>query len=181
MLKTESMAIQIVIGTNRTDSVSKKIGLIYQELLTKNGVESNVIDLAELPHDFLFSALYEKSGANELFNPVREVMLTAKKYVFIIPEYNGSFPGVLKAFIDGLKFPNTFTGKKCALVGVSSGIQGGVIAMSHLTDIFHYCGMDVLALKPKLSHISKHLLDNKITNELYMDLLQQQAEKLAAL
>jgi chromate reductase len=175
------MAIQIVIGTNRTNSVSKKIGLIYQDLLTANGAASNIIDLAELPHDFLFSALYEKSGSNELFNPIREVMLTAQKYVFVVPEYNGSFPGVLKTFIDGLQFPHTFTGKKCALVGVSSGVQGGVIAMSHLTDIFNYCGMDVLALKPKLSHISKHLLDNKIVNELYMDLLQQQAAKLAAL
>ena len=73
-----------------------------------------------------------------------------EKFVFITPEYNGSFPGVLKAFIDGMRFPGTFEGKKCALVGISAGTQGGALAMSHLTDIFNYLGMTVLANKPRL-------------------------------
>ena len=40
--------------------------------------------------------------------------------------------------------------KKAALVGISSGVQGAGLALSHLTDIFNYCGMHVLAQKPKL-------------------------------
>ena len=75
----------------------------------------------------------------------KKKLMAVKKFVFITPEYNGSFPGVLKAFIDGMRYPGTFEGKKCALVGLSAGNQGAALAMSHLTDIFNYLGMNVLA------------------------------------
>lgn len=169
--------IIIVCGTNRADSVSYQISLVYQEILKQLGVETDLIDLSDLPQDFAFSALYENSGKNTDFNSFREIMAIHKKFVFIVPEYNGSFPGVLKTFIDGLKFPDSFRDKKCALVGVSSGIQGAGLALSHLTDIFHYCGMHVLAQKPKLSHIDTHFKEGSIINELYMTLLQDQARK----
>ncbi len=105
------------------------------------------------------------------------MMLHSEKFVFIVPEYNGSFPGVLKAFIDGLQFPDSFAGKKAALVGVSSGIQGAGLALSHLTDIFNYCGTHVLALKPKLMHIEENLIEGKLS-DLYAELLEQQAVDL---
>ncbi|MEM6362639.1 MAG: NAD(P)H-dependent oxidoreductase, partial [Bacteroidota bacterium] len=149
--------IVIVCGTNRNDSVSMEIAGIYKSLLEELGQAAVIIDLKDLPSDFTTSALYENSGKNEKFNEFRELMSEAKKFVFVVPEYNGSFPGVLKAFIDGLKFPDTFTDKKCALVGVSSGVQGAGLALSHLTDIFNYCGTNVLALKPKLAQIDRHL------------------------
>lgn len=170
--------IIIVCGTNRIDSVSYLVSQIYQEILTQMKVETDLIDLSELPHDFAFSALYENSGKNKSFNHFREIMAEHKKFVFVVPEYNGSFPGVLKTFIDGLKFPDSFKDKKCALVGVSSGVQGAGLALSHLTDIFHYCGMHVLAQKPKLAHIEEHLEEDAIINELYMTLLQDQARKI---
>lgn len=98
--------------------------------------------------------------------------------MFIVPEYNGSFPGILKSFIDGMTYPNTFRGKKCAMVGLSSGIGGGGIALSHLTDIFHYLGMHVLANKPKLAKIEENMSNNLLTNKFYIDLLKTQAAML---
>ncbi|MEL6607264.1 MAG: NAD(P)H-dependent oxidoreductase, partial [Bacteroidota bacterium] len=98
-----------------------------------------------------------------------------QKYVFIVPEYNGSFPGVFKAFIDGLQFPNTFKDKKCALVGVSKGPQGASFAMSHLTDIFHYLRMHVYPLKPRLAGIRDGQLASVLTNQQYVQLLDEQA------
>jgi hypothetical protein len=50
--------------------------------------------------------------------------------------------------------------------------------MSHLTDIFHYLGMHVLALKPKLAKIEQNMSDNLLTNGLYVELLHTQAEML---
>jgi len=95
----------------------------------------------------------------------------------MLPEYNGSFPGVLKTFIDGLKYPEGVRDKKAALVGISSGVQGGVFAMSHLTDIFNYLGMHVFALKPKLAAIERNFIDGKITNTLYNQLINTQIDK----
>ena len=120
--------------------------------------------------------MYENSGANEQFNQFREMMLKSEKYIFIVPEYNGSFPGVLKAFIDGLQFPDTFTNKKAALLGLSAGTQGSALAISHMTDILNYCGTHVLAQKPRLAAISKNFKDGAFTNPLYAELVEQQAD-----
>lgn len=172
--------IAIICGTNRNDAVSMKIALLYKSILEGLGEEAVIIDLKALPSDFIASALYENSGKNEEFNSIRDLMVKIEKYVFIVPEYNGSFPGVLKTFIDGLKFPETFTDKKCALVGVSSGVQGAGLALSHLTDIFNYCGTHVLALKPKLAQINRFLENGEMTNDLYNTLLKDQAKMLLA-
>jgi len=168
--------ITIISSTNRNDSVSKKVSLQYQQILEELGHSSEIIDLGELPDDFISSALYELSGKNKAFNPIRKKMKEAEKYVFVVPEYNGSFPGVLKTFIDGLEFPGTFTNKKCALVGISSGVQGAGLALSHLTDIFNYCGTHVLAQKPKLARIEGAMEEDEITDSLYITLLKDQAE-----
>lgn len=172
--------IQIICSTNRNDSVSKVISETYKDIFEELNQESNIIYLSELPEDFAFSALYDNAGKNKDFNPFRELMLNAQKFVFVVPEYNGSFPGVLKTFIDGLIFPDTFTHKKAALVGLSSGIQGAGLALSHLTDIFNYCGMHILAQKPKLMHIEKNLEGESQLGEFYRGLLKEQAELLIA-
>jgi NAD(P)H-dependent FMN reductase len=169
--------ITIISSTNRKNSVSLKLANLYKDLLEKRNQEAQIIRLCELPTDFTETALYDRAGKNEAFNKFRDLMLEAKKMVFIVPEYNGSFPGVLKAFIDGLVFPHTFTDKKAALVGLSSGAQGAGLALSHLTDIFNYCGMHVLAQKPKLSRIEENLTENNLS-ELYHSLLEEQIDKL---
>lgn len=170
--------IVIICGTNRNDSVSSQMAQLYKQMLDERDCVNEIIDLTDLPNDFAFSALYDNAGRNEQFNHFRTLMAETKKFVFIVPEYNGSFPGVLKTFIDGLKFPDSFKSKKCALVGLSSGIQGAGLALSHLTDIFHYCGMEVLSVKPKFSHIEKNFDGTKITNPLYQQVLEEQIERL---
>jgi NAD(P)H-dependent FMN reductase len=170
--------ILIVSGTNRADALSPAVAENYADLAKEEGISTDIIDLRQLPGDFVFSALYENTGKNEAFNKFREKMKYADKFVFIVPEYNGSFPGVLKAFIDGLDFPDTFTGKKAALVGVSAGLLGSTHAMSHLTDILNYCGTHVLARKPRLTQISDHLAKGLLTDTSYIKQLQKQIKEL---
>lgn len=170
--------ITIIAGTNRKKSVSSQVAQLYKSLLTERGINSQIIDLAELPADFIYTALYENSGKNKEFNTFREQIKLSDKFVFIIPEYNGSFPGVLKAFIDGLEYPGSFRNKKCAMVGISSGVQGGGLALSHMTDIFNYLGMHVLAIKPKLARIESNFDGEEITDKLYNQLIEEQIEQL---
>ena len=170
--------VKIIVGTNRKNSVSKIIAELYQRILAERGAESEILELENLPADFIETALYENNGKNERYNDFHSKVKAGTKFVFVVPEYNGSFPGILKSFIDGMTYPNTFRNKKCALVGISSGIGGGGIALSHLTDIFHYLGMHVLALKPKLAKIEQNMSDHLLTNRLYVDLLQTQADML---
>ncbi|MEQ9404494.1 MAG: NAD(P)H-dependent oxidoreductase [Cyclobacteriaceae bacterium] len=168
--------ITIVCGTNRKNSSTRKVVSFYEEILQSKGQETSILNLEDLPEDFIRSALYENEGKNEEFNTFQERVDNCEKLVFITPEYNGSFPGVLKAFIDGMRFPGTFEGKKCALVGISSGTQGAALAMSHLTDIFNYLGMNVLAQKPRLPLLESKMNGNRIMDSEYIQLLEEQAE-----
>lgn len=170
----------IISGTNRPDALSPTVARSYAALSETSGLAAEIIDLRELPSDFIASALYDNSGKNEEFNVYREKMKEAEKFVFIVPEYNGSFPGVLKAFIDGLDFPGTFTNKKVAMIGVSAGELGSTLAMSHLTDILNYCRAHVLARKPRLIRISKNIANGSISNESYLDQIKKQIDELIA-
>ena len=168
--------ITIIAGTNRPNSNARIISEIYADLLQQRGEACQILDLKDLPEDFIATALYENNGKNAGFNKLNELINTSDKFVFIVPEYNGSYPGVLKAFIDGLSYPNSLKNKKAALVGISTGTQGGAIALSHLTDVLHYIGTHVLAAKPRLMFIHKNLNEGKLTNTLYLSLLQEQID-----
>ncbi|MEM6840777.1 MAG: NAD(P)H-dependent oxidoreductase [Bacteroidota bacterium] len=170
----------IIVGTNRKDANSRTIAYYYQRLLEEKGETSQVLDLIHLPPDFLKTALYENNGQNEEFNVFRQVLEENDRFVFIIPEYNGSFPGVLKAFIDGLEYPSNLAGKKAALVGVAAGMHGGAIALSHFTDVLHYLGMQILPIRPTLAFIHSHLSDDEITHSEYQQLLEGQVKSLIA-
>ena len=167
--------ITIVSGTNRKNSVSLHVAKQYQSILSELGAESNILTLEDLPLDFLNVALYENAGGNQQFNLMRKQMNSAKKILFVIPEYNGSFPGVLKVFIDGLDRARALTDKKVALVGISAGDQGAGIALSHITDILNYCGAHVLGYRLRMPGISNLMTDKVITNQVYLAKLHKQA------
>ncbi len=170
--------ITIVVGTNRKDSVSQLVATQYAEILKKYGVVSSILNLTDLPHDYIISCLYENVGMNDEFNKIRTLMNDSEKFVYVIPEYNGSFPGVLKAFLDGLDRAKALAGKKCALVGISAGDQGAGLALSHFTDILNYCGTNVLAYRLRIPKISDLMTDTKITEEDYVAKIHKQSKQL---
>lgn len=168
------MNILIVCSTNRKNSKSFIISTIYKKHLDAHGIANEIINLADLPHDFVFSALYENGGKNDSFNVFRDKITQYNKFIFVVPEYNGSFPGVLKAFIDGLKYPDSFRNKKAALVGLGDGAMGGALALSHLSDVLSYLGTHVLGNRIKLAYIKQHLIDTNIEHKLYNELIENQ-------
>ncbi len=170
--------ITIIVGTNRKNSFSRKVAEYYQRQLTQFNTESQIIDLADLPEDFTFSALYGNSGKNEAFNQFQKVVDAGKKFVFIIPEYNGSFPGVLKTFIDGLRYPDSFNGKKAALLGISAGVLGNAVGLGHFNDILSYMGTDVLGLRLKLGSLKQHFDGENFSFKIYQDFLEKQAKAI---
>ena len=167
--------ITIISGTNRPNNFSIHLAKYYQAQLINKGQEVQVLDLQELPDDFLFSSSYGKQS--EAFEKLSEqYILTADKFVFILPEYNGSYPGVVKAFIDCVA-PKYFHHKKAALVGLSAGHAGNLRGMEHLTGVLHYLQVEVLSKKPKLSGFER-LIDNDRVLEDENSKLQIEAQLL---
>lgn len=173
--------ITILVTTNRKEAISSQIASIYKRQLEKAGEPVRIMSLEDLPHDFVFSALYENSGKNPQFNAFVKELCESRRLIFVVPEYNNSFPGVLKAFLDGMPYPNPLSGKWAALVGVSSGMQGASLALSHLTDILNYLHVNVLALKPKLAQIHLHLKDGELQHPVYKEFIEEQIRQLRSL
>lgn len=130
--------IRIIAGTNRvgnnTLKVSNELLKSYREL----GVEAEIIDLADLPAEIFNSNAYHEKPAG--WHQFQEKIDSADGLVVVVPEYNGSFPGVLKYFIDMLEFPKSLQDKPCCFIGLSAGVWGGLRAVEHMQDIFIYRG-----------------------------------------
>lgn len=135
----------IIAGTNRQGSNTFKLATYYLNQLTLKGYPAEILSLTDLPEDFIISDLYGKRSPR--FQSIQDRISSSSKFIFIAPEYNGSFPGILKTFIDGCKFPESFYGKKAALVGLSSGKYGNVRGIEHLTGICHYIHLHVMPLR----------------------------------
>lgn len=166
--------IGIVIGTNRKASFTSKIANYYKQKIEEEEYSTELIDLSLLPEDFAFSALYQNAGKNLEFSHFQAKIDACDKLIFLAPEYNGSYPGVLKVFIDGLRHPNSLSGKKVCLVGVSTGVLGNAVGLGHLSDVLSYLNANLLGLRIKLGQVDKHFLEGEFSSEVYLKLVQKQ-------
>ncbi len=164
--------ITIVSSTNRPDSSTLKLAQYYQSKFHEKGIEAGLLSLTQLPHNLLETDLYGRRSAE--FAAIQDIVTNTQKFLFVVPEYNGSFPGVLKLFIDACTFPDSFYGKKAALVGLSSGRYGNIRGVDHFTGICNYIHLNVLPLKIHIPSIDKEMDENgnlfkadtiKFTNE----------------
>lgn len=170
----------IISSTNRPGSNTLKVARSFERRLKEAGAgEVNFISLEDLPSDFVYTdAWVEKSEAVRRL--IDEVLVPTTKFIFVMPEYNGGFPGVLKAFVDCVP-PSVFHYKKAALIGLSSGAAGALRPMDQFTNVLNYLRVSVLYAKPKLSGI-ENLLDDRgeVVEERASDLLNTQAKLILA-
>jgi chromate reductase, NAD(P)H dehydrogenase (quinone) len=131
-----SKSILIIAGTNRPDSNTLKVATVVAGLYHQAGATAEVLSLSEMPPEAFNPAAYATKPPAVV--ALQQRVLAAGGLHLITPEYNGSFPGVLKYFIDLLKFPESFEGKPVAYTGVAAGIWGGLRAVEQLQAIFGY-------------------------------------------
>jgi len=116
--------ITLLVGTNRPGSNTRKVAKHVEESYAELKVPLRVLDLALLPPEIFSPNSYgEKPKAFEDFS---EAILQAEGLHVLTPEYNGGMPGVLKYFIDMLKFPESFEKRPVCFVGVAAGVWGGL-------------------------------------------------------
>lgn len=169
------MNYTIISGTNRSGSNSLILSKYYKSVFEDKGIEANLIDLQDLPHDFILSDMYGKRS--DEFQKIQNIVTKTDKFLFVIPEYNGSFPGVLKAFIDACSFPESFANKKSALVGLSAGKFGNLRGLSHFSGVANYIKMDVYHNKMYLPAIGDDINDDgKINTPQHVSLIEGQIE-----
>lgn len=150
--------ITIISGTNRPNSETRRVAELYTSRLRARTKETiKFLSLENVPADLIQIEMYSIPGQSaELAAIQDEFLIPAEKLVVISPEYNGSFPGILKLFLDACsvrELKPTFAGKKAALVGVASGRAGNLRGMDHLCGVFNYLGVAILPLQLPISSI----------------------------
>jgi NAD(P)H-dependent FMN reductase len=151
-------SITIISATNRLDSNTEKVANYYKTALKTKGIDVELFSLRDLPETVLHTDLYGKRS--EGFQKIIDKYIdTQSKFIFITPEYNGSFAGVLKVFLDAIP-PRMWTENKACLVGVSTGRAGNLRGMEHLTNILNYLKVNVYHNKLPISKVDT-LLDSQ--------------------
>ena len=151
--------ITIVSATNRKDSNTLKIAHEYERLLAERQIPTKVLALDKLPAALLHDDIYDADD-DELFRLQEEYFFPADKFIFIIPEYNGSVPGVLKLLMDAANVKKSFHFKKALLVGVATGRAGNLRGMEHLSGILLHMKMDVHWNRLPISKVDEEIDEN---------------------
>jgi chromate reductase len=128
--------ITIIVGTNRSGSVSAQVAAFVAKVYDELGINNSVLDIADLPPEtFSPDAYVEKPPRVIEFT---EQILASSGLFVITPEYNGSMSGALKLFIDMLPFPESFEDRPVSYIGISAGQFGGLRPVEHLQQVFGY-------------------------------------------
>lgn len=131
-----------LVGGISRGSLNKKFYNSIRELAPE-GFEIDTFDIAKLP---FFSQDLEMDPP-DIVSEFKERIRESENVLFITPEYNRSFPGVLKNAIDWGSRPygmNLWAKKPAAVIGASVGSIGTFGAQHHLRQVLAYLDMVVL-------------------------------------
>jgi chromate reductase, NAD(P)H dehydrogenase (quinone) len=161
--------ITIISASNRKGSNSLKVAKAYLENLSQKNIEAQILSLEE----------HEVFTRNENFIQVEaDFLLAADKFIFVIPEYNGSYTGIVKLMIDNSDVGKCWANKKALLTGVSSGRAGNLRGMEHFTGSLMHMKMHVHPNRLPISAV--HTLMNEsnvLTDEATLKLIDTQIDE----
>jgi len=138
--------ITIISGTNRKNSKTLQVAQFYYACLQERAVPVHLFSLEQL------QTLQRNEAIVQL---EKDLLIPTGKFIFIMPEYNGSFPGVLKILLDITDIRKCWWHKKILLTGLADGRGGNLRGLEHMTNILHYLKMNVYYNKLPISKINE--------------------------
>jgi NAD(P)H-dependent FMN reductase len=167
--------VTLIIGTNRPNSNTRKVARHVEEIYAGLKVPLHILDLALLPPEIFSPTSYAEKPKS--FLPFAEAILKSSGLHVVTPEYNGGVPGVLKYFIDMLKFPESFERRPVCFTGLSAGIWGAIRPVEQLQAIFGYRNAYIFPERVFLPGIHNLLDENgRLTDPELLGRLRKQVE-----
>jgi NAD(P)H-dependent FMN reductase len=166
------MNYTIISGTNRHGSRTLKVARQYREILLNRGIDANLVSLEGL----------DLNQKTELLSHLEhDVLIPTDKFIFVLPEYNGSFPGSLKTMIDLSDYKRVWPGKKALLTGISTGRAGNLRGMDHLSGSLSYLHVAVHPNKLPISMVDKLLNgSDQIHDSATVEAMEKQVDQFIA-
>ena len=138
-------------GSTRRESFNKKLVAIAAQGAREAGAEVTYIDLKDFQLPLFDQDLEAEQGMPENGKKLKKLFIDHDGLLIASPEYNGSFPAVLKNAIDWVSRPApgepslvAFRGKVAILMSASPGAQGGRRGLVHVRSILGDIGVIVL-------------------------------------
>ena len=124
------MRIEIISGSPRTNSVTRRVALHLQNLLKETtGHEIGLIDMKDWDLPVLQTVFTSVDNTPETWKPLSKRVFAADAFILVSPEYNGSYTPALKNLLD--HFPKQHH-KPFGIVTASTGALGGIRATQQL-------------------------------------------------
>src|SRR5690242_3001948 len=124
------MRIEIISGSPRTSSVTRRVALHLKNWITQNTKhEIGMIDMKDWDLPMIQSVWVSLDKVPVEFRPLAERIFHADAFILVTPEYNGSYSPALKNLLD--HFPKQHH-KPFGIVTASPGPLGGMRAAQQL-------------------------------------------------
>ena len=124
------MRIEIISGSPRTNSVTRRVVLhLKNQLLQNTSHDVDIIDMKDWDIPPVQSVWVSPEKAPAAFQPLAERIFNADAYILVTPEYNGSYSPAMKNLLD--HFPKRHR-KPFGIVTASPGAMGGMRASQQL-------------------------------------------------
>ena len=134
MNETRPLFIPVILGTTRKGRMSLHAArFIAAQLARREGVETELIDILDLHMPV------DDTGGQVKDERFAAAMERADAIVIVTPEYNHSFPGLLKHVLDSCL--QEYIHKAAGVVGVSAGVFGGARVIEHFQPVFRELGL----------------------------------------
>lgn len=136
-------SVALIIGSLRKDSINRKLGKALEKL-AEGRLSFHELHIGDLPH-------YNEELSDNLPDPVarlKDRVEHSDAVLAITPEYNRSYPGVIKNAFDWASRPygaNSWAAKPAAVTGTSPGAIGAAVAQARLKSDMLNLGMIVMA------------------------------------
>ncbi len=144
--------ITIISGSVRDNNNTKKVAEVYEAQLKNRHVDVQLLALDEV-------RVFERD--DDFISMEKKYLIPAEAFIIVMPEYNGSYPGILKLMIDNSDIAKCWHHKKVLLTGVATGRAGNLRGMEHLTGSLLHMKMLVHPNRLPISMVDKLLDENK--------------------
>ena len=148
MNELRTLNIPVILGTSRKGRASVHAARLLADLLNRRaGVSSDVIDIGSLPLPVDDAGEAIKDAA------FSAAISAADGLVIVAPEYNHSFPGLLKHTLDSCL--NEYIHKAVGLVGVSAGPFAGIRVVQSLLPVMRELGLVTIFWDINIGQVGK--------------------------
>jgi chromate reductase len=148
--------ITVIAGTNKKGSLTRQVAEIYFQRIAATRADVRLLLLEEIDFSFISHGMFFHRPA-EAIKLQQDYFDPASTLVFVVPEYNGSFPGILKVLIDSFDVKAAFENKRAALVGVATGRGGNLRGLDHLSGILNHMQVTVITGNVMISKAKEEL------------------------